>query len=352
MLSMLDYIYKESEINQKIINHPSLIPNSIYEGKNYRDVVIFATGSSSNAAHSAKHLMQDILSLPVYIKEPSLSINYEENWNSDTLYLAISQGGSSASMIHIVEYLQKRNINVYAITSNLESPFAKKAMNVMELGMEIETMPYVTAGYSATIVFLWLLSIELAKNSQIISANQANSYTDAINRVISKIDHIIERTQEWYNTHKAEFIGKNRFVFIGYGATFGSALEAATKFTEILHAPAQGYELEEYMHGPYLGLGKGDLLFLIDSKGKLSQRSLLLRKFLDRHMDKTYVVTLNETPYQEQDLSFGIDIPEHMSSLLLTIPFHIMSYHLSQEMGINLNVSYYPEFDDITKSKI
>lgn len=352
MKSMLDYIKKEEEINNSIIeNEKLLLPLSNLRKGTYRDVVIFATGSSSNAAQSAYIFMQETLQIPVYIKEPSIAMNYERKWSSDTLYLAISQGGRSYSTIELVKYLQSINIQIFVLTSDLNSPIADVGHDVIDLGMGIEEMPYVTAGYTATILVLWLLALEVGFKIGSLTDETYKKNREEIKKVICLSGQIIETTDEWYQKNEEDLIDKRRFVFIGYGASYGVAKEAETKFTEILHLPAHGHELEEYMHGPYLGLQKEDALFLIDANGKLSERMLLLRKFLNKHMDKTYLVT-NGNEGQEGDLVFDFSINENMAPLIMTIPFHLISFYISQKQGTDLTKSYYPDFDKITGSKV
>lgn len=352
MKSMLDYIKKEEEINNSIIENEKLLQplSNLRKGK-YRDVVIFATGSSSNAAQSAYIFMQETLQIPVYIKEPSIAMNYEKKWSSDTLYLAISQGGRSYSTIELVKYLQSINIQIFVLTSDLNSPIADVGHDVIDLGMGIEEMPYVTAGYTATILVLWLLALEVGFKNGSLTDETYKKDREGIKKVICLSSQIIETTDEWYQKNEEDLIDKRRFVFIGYGASYGVAKEAETKFTEILHLPAHGHELEEYMHGPYLGLQKEDALFLIDANGKLSERMVLLRKFLNKHMDKTYLVT-NGDKGQEGDLVFDFSINENMAPLIMTIPFHLISFYISQKQGTDLTKSYYPDFDKITGSKV
>lgn len=352
MKSMLDYIKKEEEINNNIIENEELLqPLSNLRKSKYRDVVIFATGSSSNAAQSAYIFMQETLQIPVYIKEPSIAMNYEREWSSDTLYLAISQGGKSYSTIELVKYLQSNSIQVFVLTSDLNSPIAEVGHDVIDLGMGIEEMPYVTAGYTATILVLWLLALEVGFKNGSLPEKAYRKHREEINKVIQLSGQIIEKTDEWYQKNEENLIDKRRFVFIGYGASYGVAKEAETKFTEILHLPAHGHELEEYMHGPYLGLQKEDALFLIDADGKLSERMVLLRKFLNKHMDKTYLVT-NGDKGQKGDLIFDFSIEENLAPLIMTIPFHLISFYISQKQGTDLTKSYYPDFDKITGSKL
>lgn len=82
--------------------------------------------------------------------------------NKNTLYIAISQGGHSYSTIHLVKEIERQGGIVFTLTSDLTSPIAKESTRAIDLGMGIEEMPYVTLGYSATILMLNLMALELA----------------------------------------------------------------------------------------------------------------------------------------------------------------------------------------------
>lgn len=353
MKSMHYYINLEKEINQSILEKFNQNNRLVDEmgAKPFKDIVIYATGSSSNAAQAASIFMQKLLNVPVYIKEPSIGVNYGQQWTEESLYIAISQGGHSYSTIELVKSLESKGMDVYIITSDLDSPIAKNGKKIIDMCMGVEEMPYVTAGYTATILILWLLTLNMSLNKGQINQNEKKAYTNKLKDTILLAEDIIKTTDEWYEIHKKEILNKKRFVFIGYGSCYGVVKEAETKFTEILHLASHGHELEEYMHGPYLGLQKDDALFLVDQDGILSSRMSLLRKFLNKHMTKTYLVT-SKCAQQTSDLAYDLSLDEYFSPILLTIPFHLISYYISQEKGTDLTKSYYPDFDQITKSKI
>lgn len=53
---------------------------------------------------------------------------------------------------------------VVALTSEKDSPLARVSNRVLEMGMPVEEMPYVSAGYSVTILDLILIALVLSKN--------------------------------------------------------------------------------------------------------------------------------------------------------------------------------------------
>lgn len=352
MKTMLDYINKEQEVNESLLEK-DLFGDLIKEIKqsDINNIIIYATGSSSNAAYAAHSFMQEVLGLPVYIKEPSLAMNYDLLPDEQTLCLAISQGGHSYSTIEMVKNLLSENKKVFVFTSDTKSPIAKTGAEIIDLAMGIEEMPYVTLGYTVTILVLWLFALELAESWKKLTEKEVTTYMEEIERVIQATTNVIRKTDDWFVDKKERFNNYKHFVFVGYGACYGVACEAETKITETCHVPTHGHELEKYMHGPYLGLHAKDGLFLIDPDGKLSQRMEKLRVFLDKHLDHTYLITAGES-YREEDLSLELDVSENLTPLVMTVPIHMMSYYLSQMKNHNLHESFYPEFDEITGSKV
>lgn len=359
MKTMADYVHSEQAIYENILENKQTILQEVLkmdqaELSNYEAVVIFATGSSSNAAFAAQPYMAKFLQMPVFIEEPSYDANYMLYLRPDTLYLAISQSGHSYSTIHMVEEVERQGGTVFTLTSDFDSPIAKTAKHLIGMGMEIEEMPYVTAGYSATILIVMLLSLEIAKISQKISVTDYEQQIAEIAKIPAILPNVIKQSEVWIEKNQAEFLTAERMIFIGYGATYGLAREGETKVTETIRITAFGKELEEYMHGPYIGLMNEDRIMFIEPHGKLAERAEKLKQFLEPHVSKVYTIYANQPPESgnERDLAFGIQTDELLTALFMTVPIHLLAYEISKQKGINLEISAYPEFDQITGSKI
>ncbi|MBF2346580.1 SIS domain-containing protein [Listeria seeligeri] len=354
MKNMDYYIRSEQAVYQHIISNRKVILKELLEMKHqdYRAVVIFATGSSSNAAFAAELYMSAKLQIPVYVEEPSVSANYMLHLNKDTLYIAISQGGHSYSTIHLVEEIERSGGTVFTLTSDLESPIAKKATNVISMGMDKEEMPYVTLGYSATILVLNLLALEMAQLQGKAQATDYETDLSEMQTIARELPQVIEKAASWVDSHTAELMEAKRIFFIGYGAAYGVAREGETKVTETIRITAFGKELEEYMHGPYIGLAPEDYIIFIEPQGLLENRADKLKDFLVGHVEKVRTIYAGVGKKQTSDLELNLQVNELLTPLFMTIPVHLLSFKISQEKNVNLEISAFPEFDEITKSKI
>ncbi|WP_294956072.1 SIS domain-containing protein [uncultured Lactobacillus sp.] len=358
MKSMSYYVNSEASVYKQIrTNYQELLKPMINSFKTnetkYKSIVIFATGSSSNAAYGALPLMTERLGIPVYVEEPSIAANYQNHFQDDILYIAISQGGHSASTIKVVKELLAKKITVFVLTSDLNSPIAKTGAQLIEMGMGIEEMPYVTLGYSVTILLLILFAIEVAHQTKRLSSKGYEKDIKEIDRIIENLPHIVQQSERWADRYVNENSELKRIYFIGYGAAYGVAREGETKITETVHITAQGKELEEYMHGPYIGMHASDRFIFIEPQGKLEGRAKKLQHFLRLHAKHvTVIASYNCTNDEVDSLNLKTDVNELLTSLFMTIPIHLLAYKLAKAREINLEVPAYPEFDEITKSKL
>lgn len=356
MKSIEDYVNLEPTFYQGVLDHyDELFVHTLKDiaVTGIDNIVIYATGSSANAAYGALPFMSKVLGLPVQIQEPSISENYLMNVSENSLSIAISQGGHSYSVVELVQRLQQAGHVVFSLTSELDSPLAEISDHVLSMGMPVEEMPYVSAGYSVAVLDLMLISLTIAQQKERLSENEVNDYLQQIDRVIAALPNIIAQSTDWVTEQLPTFSNAKRLSFVGYGAAYGVAREGETKITEAVRISAWGKELEEYMHGPYLGIHNDDIVVFIEPNGKLAERSDLLKKFLNQHINHVYTIYANHNQsLLAHDLALGLEIDELLASLFMTIPIHLLAYRLSKEKGIDLQHSAYPDFDKITSSKI
>lgn len=353
MKSMKDYVELEPKFYRDVLMNQDQLFGGFVDAAaktKFDSVVIYATGSSSNAAYGARPFISKCLNVPVYIEEPSFNATYMLVPRKETLYIAISQGGHSFSTLKMIERLQNDGMSIAVLTSDVESPIGRTAKYVVNMGIPIEEMPYVTAGYAITILDLMLMSLNLGTEIKTITENDADSYLKQIETVIDHMNDVVLRSEAWVEQVKDNYFSANRLMFIGYGATYGVSREGETKVTETVRITAWGKELEEYMHGPYLGMHPSDHVIFIEPNGKLQERATKLKQFLDVHSVDTALISAKTD--DRAGLQFGIQVDELLTSLFMTIPIHLLSFELSKMHGIDLTQSAYPDFDQITGSKI
>ena len=342
MATMLDYVNEEQATLQRILeNYDFSVDSNLATMEN---VVILATGSSYNACLSAKITFEKMADVTITIEEPYNFNHYGRLGKDVDTIIGVSQSGKSASTIDAMKELASADINRIVLTSDLTSPITKVVDHVIDLQMGIETVGFVTKGFSTTVFQLILLGIKVGIAKGKITTEQLTRLKEELEDVVGEIEKVIEKTNHFLK------LG-SRFVAIGYGPNWGTAKEFETKFTETVRCPSQGFELEAYMHGPYLEADWTHTLFFIEVPGDNLSRSQALSNYMKDAVGKTYRITTEAS--NDQD-TLGLDSPvsELFSQLLLVIPFQILSYKIATAKGIDLSQRIFDDFDRVLKSKI
>lgn len=349
METMLDYIYEEEQILSKIIEKHTFIKDD--KLAEIRSLLILATGSSYNACLSAKIALEQYADITVTIEEPYNFNHYGKISETVDAVLAVSQSGRSTSTVDAISKLKAQGLYTLALTSDPESPISRVVDRVIDLDMGIEKVGFVTKGYVVTLLQLILLGISIGMNKCSLDAVEWEIIKAQLIKITANIPDTIRKTDCFFEKHKSLFKVANRFVAIGYGPNWGTVKEFETKFTETVRKPSQGFELEAYMHGPYLEANCEHLLFFIETKSENQKRSEKLRVYMEEYVGQTFTVTTN-SGQRESELGLDIECDEILSQLILVIPFQILAYKIATAKEIDLSKRIFDDFDDVLKSKI
>jgi glucosamine--fructose-6-phosphate aminotransferase (isomerizing) len=123
-----------------------------------QSVLILARGTSDNAAHYLKYLIETQIGLPVGLTSPSSVTVYESKLKySKTLVVAISQSGQSPDLVKFATAAREANAYIIAITNDESSPLARVAHNHFSLLAGPELAVAATKSYNAQLLISYLL---------------------------------------------------------------------------------------------------------------------------------------------------------------------------------------------------
>ncbi|QIG28083.1 SIS domain-containing protein [Leclercia adecarboxylata] len=314
-----------------------------------RRLLVLATGSSLNAAMCARYFFEHRFGLLVDIKEPYNFMHYEAIDPQTDMVLVVSQSGKSASTLAAMEKVQAAGLPVFALTSDLDSPIGRRCDQVLDIHTGIEKVGFVTRGFSATVLNLLLVALTLARAQQQLDERETQDTLAALHQLAAAIPDTIARTEAFFERHLQALQSGTRFIAIGEGALTGVAKEFETKFTETVRVPSGGFELEAYMHGPYLEANAEHVMFFIEDAPNPRLRAL--RDYMSPAVNQAFLITLTDEG-EENTLALNCHLPHLLSPLLLIIPLQILAWRTACAKGIDLSVRIFDDFDRVLKSKI
>ena len=221
----------------------------------FTSVLILARGTSDNAAHFLKYLIETQLGIPVGLTSPSSVTIYNSKLHFDgTLLIAISQSGQSTDLVEYAKSAKFGGAKLVAMTNDAESPLAKFSDVHISLLAGPEYAVAATKSYVAQLLASLLLvqawGVEfLGLESLAAEARKTLTLVSTMHVAIEKC----ERSRE--------------IVVVGRGFSYPNAREMALKIQETSKVPVQGLSIADYMHGPISALTQDSQVIVVAPHG-------------------------------------------------------------------------------------
>ena len=165
--------------------------------------------------------------------------------------------------------------------------------------------------------------------------------------IASSLDGLAEKTTRWLaaNADKIRAFGAKRrfadFVFLGQGAHYWLAQEAALKLTEMSSSYAQAYHTLEFRHGPKSIASRDTLITFLLSDAAAGDESLMIGE-VKKLGAATLVVANHATPALRRDsdllIELGLDEPEYARLAVTAIPAQLLGLAVGLRKGLNPDV--------------
>lgn len=355
--TMLSYIMEEQSTLTDIIGkYPENIDQALaglaIDAENW---LVLGTGSSINAAHSAKYYIEKVADIKLSIEEPYNFTHYEKIDPALQVVLGISQSGQSTSTIEAINKITAHHpVHTMAVTSIPDSEITKKTTTTLDILSGRERVGYVTLGFSATVLALMLLGLRTGVKKGLISTEKEQSELAEFLAITARFNETITKTTTFFEKHRQDFKDAPRFTSIAYGPAVGTAQEMETKFSETIRVPSQGVELEAFMHGPYLEINPEHRLFFLDTPAKpeVIEKAGLLKAYEQRHTAHVFTISLRmEESDDDSVLALGVYEDELKAPYLAILPFQVFCWYISREKGIDITQRIFTDFSQAVKSK-
>ncbi|MSW02982.1 MAG: SIS domain-containing protein [Actinobacteria bacterium] len=237
----------------KILSNLSVFDSvkNILVSEKIQSVLILARGTSDNAAHYLKYLIETQIGLPVGLTSPSSVTVYKSELKyANTLVVAISQSGQSPDLVHFATAARKANAYLIAITNDSTSPLAQIAHHHFPLMAGPELAVAATKSYNAQLLISFLLVA--AWTGKAVNATQIISEATRISATAGLVSAAVASTDR-----------SHEIVILGRGFAYPNAREAALKIQETSKISVQGLSTADYLHGPISALTADTQLFII-----------------------------------------------------------------------------------------
>lgn len=208
------------------------------------NIVILARGTSDNAAHFFKYLIETKLGLPCGLASPSAATMYPGAFHySKTLVIALSQSGQSTDLVTFAKRAKSGGGYLMSITNDEKSPLAQ----ISDIHIPILAGPEIavpaTKSYVGQLMISYLLTSAWAGEKV------------ATEEIIANIEGLIGNENQIAEFASSINLSRPLFV-LGRGFSYPNAKEFALKLQETCLIPVQGMSSSDFLHGPIASLSE------------------------------------------------------------------------------------------------
>ncbi len=254
---MLSEIRETPNILRNFVNsfNSNATAKNLFKTHDFQSVIILARGTSDNAAHFLKYLIEIKLGLPVGLASPSAATMYSAQFKyQKTLIVALSQSGQSADLIAFAKAAKAGSGYVLSITNAPDSPLAQISDLHIAINAGPERAVPATKSYVGQLFVSFLL----------VNAWSGNAVN--FDQLISSVENWCESTSKIDDFAATLDITKPIYV-LGRGYSYPNAKEFALKLQETSLIPVQGMSSSDFLHGPIASLRSDSQVIFIAPTG-------------------------------------------------------------------------------------
>ena len=331
-------IFEQSETIKKCLSEytDSLkkdinIYNFPIEPKKINKIILIGCGTAYHSCLVAKYWLEELTTIDAEIDIASEFRYRNLKFNSNNLYIFVSQSGETADTAAALDICKKNNVKTCSIVNVVESTIARNSDWVLPIHAGPEIGVASTKAFLGQLIVLYILALKLStirgdtdKKIYSINFNNLKKLPEAIKNTF-KLESEIQLIAK-------EFLDAKGSMFLGRGNSFPIALEGALKLKELSYLHAEGYPAGEMKHGPLALIEEGLPVIVIAPKDKYYEKTLSNTQEVIARGGKIFFITDNNKRLLSTNIRFRLKVPHVdnlLSPLLLTIPLQLLAYHVA-----------------------
>lgn len=305
----------------------------LYIAKPYSKIVLVGSGSSNNIGCCAKPIIEKILKKKVEVFTPITFELYEYKFNENSLVICLSQSGRSTNTIKAVLKAKECGYDVASISMVPQSPIGNYCENVLEYGSyNGELDSFVCRYFASSVLYFAMFALEAGLKTETITKEEHKKYIKQLEETVRLMPNAIEEVNNFYNRNKQDLLSMKRCMFMGIGDLYGLATEATLKFSETTGIPTNGYEIEEFLHGPDYEVKKDHALFFFDGDSIVHDRIAEIYSEMNQLTDRVYLITDSDIKGQKV-ININNDVDPIFKSILFLCTVQLIPGRICEDTG-------------------
>lgn len=347
-MKISDYLKETPSILNEIINRADKLFEAV-RTETIKKIIITGSGTSYHAGVQVQAYMQKHLGISIQAVYPfAVTKDFFAGADDETLFIGISQGGSSYSTYRAMQLAKEHHCKVASMAGMENALIDEAADVVLTVQCGEEKVGAKTKGFYSTKLQLMLLALEIARETKRLSAEGYAEEIQAIKEAVNKAEGTLKASEKWIEKNQSVLKEAAEIRIIGTADFYGDTLESALKLLETLRIPVTGYEFEEFVHGIYNAVNENSTIIILDSGNE--KRISKLVEVLSQWTDKIYSIGPN---VEENGRNFKLDLGGNLEyqTFHYIIPLQLICDRIPPLNGVDPGVPKDPKFHMKLESK-
>ncbi|MEC7137406.1 MAG: glutamine--fructose-6-phosphate transaminase (isomerizing) [Pseudomonadota bacterium] len=307
------------------------IYNFPIETKKINKIVLIGCGTAYHSCLVAKYWLEELTTIDAEIDIASEFRYRKLKFNSNNLYIFVSQSGETADTAAALDICKKNKAKTCSIVNVVESTIARNSDWVLPIHAGPEIGVASTKAFLGQLIVLYIMTLKLSKARGDINKDKYDENFRNLQKLPESIKNTLKLENEIQLMAK-EFLDAKGSMFLGRGNSFPIALEGALKLKELSYLHAEGYPAGEMKHGPLALIEEGLPVIVIAPKDKYYEKTLSNTQEVIARGGKIFFITDNNKRLLSTNIRYRLRVPRVdslLSPLLLTIPLQLLAYHVA-----------------------
>ncbi len=237
-------------------------------------VVLAGRGTSDHACIYGQYLMAILGGVQAALALPSAVTLYGAQPDlSDTLVIGVSQSGSAADVLGVMEEAKRHGAVVASITNYPDSKMAKAAEYSLLCNAGEETSVAASKTFIAQLGLMYLLCACWFEKPELLEA--FTKLPAVISAELTQLQRDAQQITLPYRYMRDGFV-------LSRGLTYPVALESMLKIQETCYIRMKGYSVSDFYHGPLAQVDSDTPILLYAPKGRAEEDNLaMVQRLID-----------------------------------------------------------------------
>ncbi|MEE9325227.1 MAG: SIS domain-containing protein [Dehalococcoidia bacterium] len=253
--------------------------------------------------------------------------------NDEALVIVMSHRGSKQVSAQALALSKKRGAVTAVVTGQDSAAREDLADSVIRTCPQEKSAAF-TISHTTAMTALMMLAAE-------VGATAGQPEAKELSKSLQKLPQWVEETldvEPQVRRVAQRYRDEKWFHFLGWGPNIATAYEAALKMKEANYTVTEGFQIEYYLHGPFVATGPGFLVTLIAPPGAGEKRAKDIAKAAKEIGAKVLAIAQKEDAGLSSiadDLLAMPPVQEPLSPIIYLVPLQLFTYWLAVELGCN-----------------